>query len=309
MMDVSQGQERVRAWPRPRPTTRSAAQRASEAKFAAAQLAAKYISPGMMRDVIEARKGTPILPRDITTSILFNRFMAIGLPKGGMLYPMPARNDVSESLDTITQTPGFILIRGTDSWEAMAVPGFPVPPTGLTPPHSSEFPTLINSPGLQDGDYAMRVFSSASATLIRAALQAPPAGDFEIIANVQSQLRANFNSGGIVMKNSAGKYLTIGKLYSGGNSVVMQQFNSATSFNADLGLLGLGVGDSTPEFFRAVFDSTAGTVTGFWSCEPDNWSQIAVSSWLGQPDGIGLGHGMNNGGVTAYLYSAHWAVS
>jgi hypothetical protein len=130
MEDISQGKKRVRAWPTKRGPSTNPQQIATQEKFKASQIAAKYISPQQMVDIMAARAGTPLLPRDVVTSIQFNRFAMFILPDGRRWYPMPAYQDVSECLDTITQTEGEMLIRGTNGWEAQPY----VPPSGSTGP-------------------------------------------------------------------------------------------------------------------------------------------------------------------------------
>lgn len=116
MVDTVNGKVRVRAWPRKRGQAKTAAQQAAQTKFAMAQLASKFASPQMMLDITNARAGTPVLPRDVFTRMVYNRLIAFIRTDGTKVYPMPARNDVSECLDTITQTPGATIIRGPEGW-------------------------------------------------------------------------------------------------------------------------------------------------------------------------------------------------
>lgn len=128
MMDVSQGKERYRAWPRSRGKPKTKAEADRQKRFAAMQLASKFMSPQMMLDIMEAREGTPLLPRDIVTSMLSGRLCSFSLPTGKVLYPMAAKSDVSQALDTISQTPGKSIRRGADMWEAYD----PSAPPGVT---------------------------------------------------------------------------------------------------------------------------------------------------------------------------------
>jgi hypothetical protein len=86
-------------------------------------MVARYISPQQMKMWIEARSGTPILPRDIITAMLSNTLIAITLPNGRTLYPMPARIAVSEALDALSQTDGDILVRRDGIWIGEPKPG------------------------------------------------------------------------------------------------------------------------------------------------------------------------------------------
>jgi hypothetical protein len=69
-----------------------------------------------------AVEDTPLLPRDVLTAMMFNRFANAVLPDGRTLYPVTARNDVSQALDAITQTPNATLIRGAEFWEEYPLP-------------------------------------------------------------------------------------------------------------------------------------------------------------------------------------------
>lgn len=123
MVDTVNGKIRVRSWPRKRPGRGTLAQQETRAQFAAYQWAAKYISPQQMVDVMNGRAGTPILPRDALTAMWSGRLIAFITSYGKVLWPMPARIDTSEALDTISQTEGQQLVRGPTGWEAFT----PVP--------------------------------------------------------------------------------------------------------------------------------------------------------------------------------------
>lgn len=68
---------------------------------------------------MNARQGTPILPRDAMFRQMFGRLSMFTLPDGRRIYPMVARVEVSECLDTLSQTPGDILIRLEEGWGAI----------------------------------------------------------------------------------------------------------------------------------------------------------------------------------------------
>lgn len=72
-----------------------------------------------MVDIWNATQGTPLLPRDIVTTLLYNRVAYFELPNGEKLYPMMIASKVSEALDALSQTPGDILIRTPAGWAAI----------------------------------------------------------------------------------------------------------------------------------------------------------------------------------------------
>lgn len=70
-----------------------------------------------MLNLTKSVENSPLLPRDALTMMLSARLMAFILPDGRILWPMTARNDVSEALDVLGDAQeGDQLIRGKDSW-------------------------------------------------------------------------------------------------------------------------------------------------------------------------------------------------
>lgn len=117
MIDVSHGDERARAWPRGRGKPKTAEEKRRQDKFAAANLATKYIAPQIAVDFTDAVKGTPLLPRDLLISQMYDRLASFILADGKERFPMVARTDVSEALDALANQPGQILQRGNEWWE------------------------------------------------------------------------------------------------------------------------------------------------------------------------------------------------
>ena len=117
MQDVSRGAERTRAWPRSRGKPKAPGEAERQKKFAMANLATKYVAPQIAVDFTNAVKGTPLLPRDLLISMFYQRLAAIVMPDGKVLWPMPARNDVSQALDALANQPGQMLRRGPAIWE------------------------------------------------------------------------------------------------------------------------------------------------------------------------------------------------
>lgn len=116
MMDMVNGQIRVRAWPRKRGQAGTPDQIANRKKFAEVQRASRYIAPQTYAQIVDATARTPLLPRDIITMMMYNRVAAFTLPDGRTLYPMPVKADVSEALDALSQTDGDTLVRENGVW-------------------------------------------------------------------------------------------------------------------------------------------------------------------------------------------------
>lgn len=123
MLDVVKGVPRVRSWPAKRGAPKTPEAQARVDFFRHASWAAKYLEPGMQADMIVGREGTAFLPRDIAFMMLAGTMAYVTLPNGRRIYPMQAMSKVSESLDSITQTPGMMLVRGPQFWEARVAPG------------------------------------------------------------------------------------------------------------------------------------------------------------------------------------------
>lgn len=144
-MYVRDGQEITAAWPKKRKKNLPSKTKDQMEWFRQAQLAGKYMAPQIMFNIMEAVKGTPLLPRDIVTMMLSGRLAAFAMEGGPVYYPRVAMNDVSTSLDTITQTVGWMLVRGPTGWEGQPVPS--IPPGGgggiadwlNTPPNSVSY--------------------------------------------------------------------------------------------------------------------------------------------------------------------------
>lgn len=116
MQDIAYGQERVRAWPRSRGPAKTKAEKAAQDKFALIQRMAAYLAPGVLAYIHKAVGNSPLLPRDVVTMMLYNRWMAFDLEDGRTLWPMVAYNDVSEALDVLTKEVGDYLVRTAGGW-------------------------------------------------------------------------------------------------------------------------------------------------------------------------------------------------
>jgi len=124
VVDTVRGVMRVRKWPRKRGTPTSAAQLFWIDWFRQANLLAKYADAASMRAAIELTKGSRWYPRDILLMAMRGRLLWLTDTTGWKWYPMAAIQDLSDSLDILSQTVGKLLVRATDRWRA-AVEGSP----------------------------------------------------------------------------------------------------------------------------------------------------------------------------------------
>lgn len=122
MTDTVNGKVRARIWPRRRPSKPTKEQAEVRDKFAQAQRIARYVAPEMMAYIMKAVENSPLLPRDVLTMLAFNRWLMFTTEDGRSYWPMTARTDVSEALDVLGSTPGKVLRRGPQFWEAADPP-------------------------------------------------------------------------------------------------------------------------------------------------------------------------------------------
>ena len=166
------------------------------------QMASKYVAPKLYADVITATTGTPLLPRDILTMQFSNRLLAFDLPDGRTLWPVTARNDVSQALDTITQTIGYTLVRRASGWVGEPYGGGgPTPgpsrPWWWNPPAASDF-TLATSAGdpplslTDDDDVGLLISGVGTNAQSQAAyIEVPdPALDWQVTARLVVSISA-----------------------------------------------------------------------------------------------------------------------
>lgn len=126
MQDISRGAQRTRIWPSPRGKPKTKAEAERQELFRLVQKMAVWFAPDLLLYIYKATKNSPLLVRDIVTMQLFNRWIAFDLEDGRTLWPMPARNDVSDALDILTNVVGDFLIRGATGWVGAST--LPSPP-------------------------------------------------------------------------------------------------------------------------------------------------------------------------------------
>lgn len=116
IVDEWRGKPRLRAWPQRRPKKQSPAQKEAMAKFAEANLMAKYIDPKEMVLWNRLTSGTQLMPRDLLIQCMYGRAFTIYMLDGRVYRSMASLRDISELLDFFSSTPGTILVRGDGLW-------------------------------------------------------------------------------------------------------------------------------------------------------------------------------------------------
>lgn len=127
MFDIVGGVERARKWPKKRGRVRNPITKAQNDLFREAQWATKYWDPDIFRQITLAVEGTPLLPRDLATMIMFGRLASIDLDTLGTIYPMAAVEDISQSLDILGTAPNSIMFRDAVRWRARPIGEFGAP--------------------------------------------------------------------------------------------------------------------------------------------------------------------------------------
>lgn len=148
--DISNGQQRIRKWPRKRGKKVHPVNRYWIEWFKDVQAHTKRLDAKTYAEIEEATRGTPLLPRDIMTMMARGRLFAFERPDGKVIFHVAQRDDISNSLDAIGQEVGFVLQRLPEGWRQVPVSslgiagggdlsGLAVPPT-LNPLNTAGVP-------------------------------------------------------------------------------------------------------------------------------------------------------------------------
>jgi hypothetical protein len=297
MLDITHGEPRARAWPRPRGKGGTEEQKQQREWFRQASWAIKYMAPEMVKDVMVARQGKPLLPRDMLMMMLSGRLATLTLPSGKRLVPLVAQNDVSESLDFISAVPGMILVRGTDQWESIPAP-VPGNVWWWQPPNPSDW-TFSSFDATQlavayDPLKGCAVDAGPPAAGGRARIAATllqfPTLNFTVTMQMawQNQNVAGAGCGLWIRNNSNGRLIMMTPVHTG--EIWIGRWNSLASYNATTSFVNYAT-TNPPQFFRI---RRVGTDMFFdLSCDGFMWWQMyseTVASFLGDTSlSVGFG--------------------
>lgn len=117
MQDTVRGVERTRIWPEKRGSRQTKGQIDQQDWFRQANWAYKLMDPKSQAIIAAAAKGTSLYPRDVFSIMASGGLFWLNLGEEGIAHTMSTIQAVSESLDTITQKPGFTIIRGPQFWK------------------------------------------------------------------------------------------------------------------------------------------------------------------------------------------------
>lgn len=331
---IDKQNETARRWPKARGRKLKAKTKNQMEWFLQAQWATKYWAPALQVQVAQALQGTPLLPRDLMTMIMANRFCYITLEDGRRLYPMTAVQDVSESLDVIAQVPGQMLFRGQNWWLPIDVgtPGYVLtytsdnqPPTwqpassgGNTYerprllPRLADFSLLNAGSGgtaaiAADTTFGLRLDTPAVSTQIRflSLTAGAPGVAHQVIMRAQPIWPVTgtdrYNNCCILRNTSNAKIIIWGQYNDG---FLIQRWNSYSSFNSNLyGPAWTYYLPGVP-WMRVSNDLT--NLTFAFSPDGDAWQDFAteaLATFIVSVDQIGMGN-MSNGQAAYDLFQS-----
>jgi hypothetical protein len=120
MQYVRNNNEVTAAWPPKRSAATKAKTKQQNDWFKQVQYQYKFEPAAMQLAIMEARKKTPLLPRDLYMMLRAGTVAAWTKPDGTRLFSMQTMQAVSASLDAICQIPGYTLVRGEQFWQGQA---------------------------------------------------------------------------------------------------------------------------------------------------------------------------------------------
>lgn len=116
VVDEIYGKPRIRAWPRPRGDARSPVNKQWSNWLVGVTWLWKYQPAKFQAQLTEATTRTPWMPRDPFISAFRGRAWSFSGPDGWVYYPKVVQQEVSKSLDALSQTPGTMLWRDSGLW-------------------------------------------------------------------------------------------------------------------------------------------------------------------------------------------------
>lgn len=116
------GQVIASKWPRKRGPPKKKAHAQQTRWFAHARKLSKWAIPKQQIAARDATHRTPLMPTDVIMSAMAGRLYRVIIPGQGTYRSLRAMNDISRSLDIVSDVPGAVLVRGEDHWTGMPMP-------------------------------------------------------------------------------------------------------------------------------------------------------------------------------------------
>jgi hypothetical protein len=283
---IRNGKEVTATWPQPR--GKGVAQKTKEQMeiFRQQQLATKLVSPDQMFNMVASTKGSPLLPRDLFTMMWSGRMFKITMPDGRVIWSRQAMNDVSKSLDTLSQTDGYTLVREDGLWIGKPYGGGGGGgPWWFDPPHTAQFPVQLNPANftaVDDVDVGLILSTSDVGADPRGCFKVVPPGT-SFTAQIQQETffqAGGYANAGMAVGNAAldrivgftwdCRYKIHVTFWTGGAYGGSEWFYD--------------VGGPIPKWFKIDYNAGTGDMQCFNGNDGKTWSLVNVTNvaaWLG----------------------------
>lgn len=123
VVDTVHGKLRIRKWPEKRPGKRAPVNEYWTDWLRQVMALYKYAQPSEVQIWRAAVHGLPVKITDIYTAVMRGTMWNLAGPDGTIYYSARLRERVSNSLDSITQLPGGMLVRGEQLWQGITPAG------------------------------------------------------------------------------------------------------------------------------------------------------------------------------------------
>lgn len=179
-----------------------------------------------------------------------------------------------------------------------------------TIPLKADFSIDLNSglAGSTDGTYCLYMEGAADASLLRGLLNSAGGADFTVTVKVATGFIPNYSGAGILIRDSAGKYVGFGPLgVNGATNIEFAQWSDQTTFSSGASNRGISGGKI---WLRIFYDHSAGTIEGFCSFDGENFHSMGTNSYLGaNVDAVGIGIMNRNSGNSQAGWFYHYEVT
>lgn len=119
VLDVLNGQTRIRKWPRKRPGKRHPTSEFWSEWLRQGNRLYKHMAAHIQHQFQELTAGTMLMPRDLLFMLSRGTMGTIILSDGTTEWPTWWYHKMSDALDVFSDTPGAILVRTPDGWAAL----------------------------------------------------------------------------------------------------------------------------------------------------------------------------------------------
>jgi phage-related tail fiber protein len=162
---------------------------------------------------------------------------------------------------------------------------------GLTPPSLATFNIDVGTAKtVTDSAGGIMIAATTNASGLQARLK-PATAPFTFVAGFRGNTQANFNGIGIVVRDTAGKFIFLADLAE--TTLEMSNWSSPTAFSS---AAYSAAWTSTPLYFRAVVDASNDVQWSVGETRNGPWLNLSTpNAYLGTVDAVGFAVNRNNG--------------